>query len=383
MSGAYCLAVNDYNLTMLSPATGLPEFIWPLRYVRRYGRTSTTFTLESGRKSPKGEGIYVFRTTKGDEIFDCMQKNIRKMTEGNSKFSNDAESEPSTGSSGDAGIVRTRLGSDQFRNQLEKSLQAPSDHSKKGAGPSAGNGVKNVGKLTKFYEPSNGNHASDTKNNMQINATSTKLASDDVDLLYDTINLDGTNFSEQEAKPLGHLSSSTVSNNNHPGISEPATLYSKHVENNSKLMELSKKPELVYAEVIKVKNEPWKQDGISNVEHVEHYDGFKFEENPYEMPVGDDLPPLISQQLSFSSGKEVKDDQELDDTYDRIDSIGADKDSVLSSNIYGLPKTVNSETSGAENISAKPLYESTISASNSQHNSEEARFPLYDEITVN
>ena len=54
----------------------LEQWVWPLKYLRKYGCDGEVFTFEAGRKCPGGEGLYAFETRKASQLFDLVARNI-------------------------------------------------------------------------------------------------------------------------------------------------------------------------------------------------------------------------------------------------------------------------------------------------------------------
>ena len=52
------------------------EWVWPLKYLRKYGCDRDIFSFEAGRKCPGGEGLYAFSTKKAAQLFDLVARNI-------------------------------------------------------------------------------------------------------------------------------------------------------------------------------------------------------------------------------------------------------------------------------------------------------------------
>lgn len=50
---------------------------WPLRSLRRYGFEAGVFSFESGRRCPTGPGIYAFRCSRAQNLFNLMQSRVR------------------------------------------------------------------------------------------------------------------------------------------------------------------------------------------------------------------------------------------------------------------------------------------------------------------
>ncbi|KAK2151648.1 hypothetical protein LSH36_356g06009 [Paralvinella palmiformis] len=45
-------------------------YIWPYKYIRRYGKNNKTFTFEAGRSCASGQGVFVIRSPEAEEIFN-------------------------------------------------------------------------------------------------------------------------------------------------------------------------------------------------------------------------------------------------------------------------------------------------------------------------
>lgn len=52
---------------------------WSLRCLRRYGFDEALFSFESGRRCPTGSGIYAFRCTRAEELFNLVQESIQNV----------------------------------------------------------------------------------------------------------------------------------------------------------------------------------------------------------------------------------------------------------------------------------------------------------------
>ena len=50
---------------------------WPLRYLRRYGFEEGVFIFESGRHGPTGQGIFAFRCSRAEQLFNLVQAHVR------------------------------------------------------------------------------------------------------------------------------------------------------------------------------------------------------------------------------------------------------------------------------------------------------------------
>ena len=74
------------------------EWVWPLKYLRKYGCDRDIFSFEAGRKCPGGEGLYAFSTKKASQLFDMVARNISEgglEREEGGAFSPPGQQEPS------------------------------------------------------------------------------------------------------------------------------------------------------------------------------------------------------------------------------------------------------------------------------------------------
>ncbi len=54
---------------------------WPLTCIRKYGSNNkgTLFIIEAGRRAPRGEGMYAFRTKEADQLRKRLDHYARKL----------------------------------------------------------------------------------------------------------------------------------------------------------------------------------------------------------------------------------------------------------------------------------------------------------------
>ena len=51
----------------------------PPRFIRRYGRSKSTFTFEAGRKCQTGEGLFTFKVEDGNQLFHAVEERTKAM----------------------------------------------------------------------------------------------------------------------------------------------------------------------------------------------------------------------------------------------------------------------------------------------------------------
>ncbi|XP_078667900.1 uncharacterized protein LOC144909678 [Branchiostoma floridae x Branchiostoma belcheri] len=91
LDGPYLLQVNPTCLTLQDRRTNQELYSWPYKYLRRYGRDKTQFSLEAGRKCASGEGKFEFATSEGNSIFN----NVDAFVKGRASIAMDISQAPS------------------------------------------------------------------------------------------------------------------------------------------------------------------------------------------------------------------------------------------------------------------------------------------------
>ena len=71
------LYINLAEISYFPTGKVEPEYVWPLKYVRRYGRDKKIFSFEAGRRCPRGEGNFTFLTNKSEQIFKLIEFNLK------------------------------------------------------------------------------------------------------------------------------------------------------------------------------------------------------------------------------------------------------------------------------------------------------------------
>ncbi|XP_046562748.1 docking protein 2-like [Haliotis rubra] len=73
LNGAYNLLVKDTSLCLCDLASNRVLYEWPHKYIRRYGKTHSSFHFEAGRRCPTGEGEFVMETNQCPEILRAVR----------------------------------------------------------------------------------------------------------------------------------------------------------------------------------------------------------------------------------------------------------------------------------------------------------------------
>ncbi|XP_078095803.1 docking protein 2-like [Mustelus asterias] len=77
LRGMFLLTVQTDYLELKDLKSGDVHFIWPYRFLRRFGRDKVTFSFEAGRRCASGEGNFEFDTRQGNEIFHLIESAIQ------------------------------------------------------------------------------------------------------------------------------------------------------------------------------------------------------------------------------------------------------------------------------------------------------------------
>ncbi len=80
LSGTYSLDVTPKGMSLISNSTNTELVKWHYKHIKFYAKSSkNVITLEMGRRSPTGEGKFMFQTTVAKEMFSMIHRNIKKI----------------------------------------------------------------------------------------------------------------------------------------------------------------------------------------------------------------------------------------------------------------------------------------------------------------
>ena len=80
LSGTYSLDVTPRGMSIISTTTETEVVKWHYKHVKYYAKSSkNVVTLEMGKRSPTGEGKFMFQTTVAKELFSMIHRNIKKI----------------------------------------------------------------------------------------------------------------------------------------------------------------------------------------------------------------------------------------------------------------------------------------------------------------
>eukprot|EP00051_Salpingoeca_urceolata_P002865 m.53370 g.53370 ORF g.53370 m.53370 type:complete len:461 (+) comp12377_c0_seq1:266-1648(+) len=77
--GKHTLRVTSINLTLVNPDSKRTVAVWPIRYLRRYGRDDVAFSFEAGRKCESGPGVFRCKTHQGNDIFVLVDRAAKSL----------------------------------------------------------------------------------------------------------------------------------------------------------------------------------------------------------------------------------------------------------------------------------------------------------------
>lgn len=76
-SGNLVLYLSHDEIKLAQAGTLAMIAIWPLSSLRRYRSENGVFMIEAGRRSPRGQGLYEFKTIHDSELFDRVHALIK------------------------------------------------------------------------------------------------------------------------------------------------------------------------------------------------------------------------------------------------------------------------------------------------------------------
>lgn len=80
LSGTYSLDVTPKGMSLISNVTNTEITKWHFRHIKFYSKSSSNVvSVQLGRRSPTGEGKFLFQTTVAKELFSMIHRNIKKI----------------------------------------------------------------------------------------------------------------------------------------------------------------------------------------------------------------------------------------------------------------------------------------------------------------
>jgi len=77
LEGKYILVIASDGVKLAKPDSGVEVADWDYKYLKKYGKSTGKFNIETGRASKTGQGKLVFITTQGPQIFTQIHGNIQ------------------------------------------------------------------------------------------------------------------------------------------------------------------------------------------------------------------------------------------------------------------------------------------------------------------
>ncbi|TKS72531.1 Docking protein 2 [Collichthys lucidus] len=74
LAGDYLLSPEKQALKLLAINTGHVIYCWPYILLRKFGQVEGGFSIEAGRRCDSGEGLFIFLSRRGSEIFQTILK---------------------------------------------------------------------------------------------------------------------------------------------------------------------------------------------------------------------------------------------------------------------------------------------------------------------
>ncbi|XP_074504394.1 docking protein 3 [Sebastes fasciatus] len=74
LAGEYVISSEEDAVLLLAVNTGHVFYRWPYRLLRKFGQVEGGFSIEAGRRCESGEGVFIFLSTHGPQIFQAISK---------------------------------------------------------------------------------------------------------------------------------------------------------------------------------------------------------------------------------------------------------------------------------------------------------------------